>query len=163
MGWYFGSPSRAAQIEELTRPYQHTRTLRKFTSGNTLWTVRESTNADGTKTLWIGCDLIQRARRGEWGYKPLDESMGPCEVSCPLAYLDMVPCPAGPYATEWRARVRAYHQARNKVLAERRARRKAYRAVLAAANAAPHVHHWNGRMVGDRLRFRCACGALRNE
>jgi hypothetical protein len=35
----------------------------------------------------------------------MDESMGPCEINCPIAYLDMVPDP-GRHATAWRARVR---------------------------------------------------------
>lgn len=29
--------------------------------------------------------------------------------------------------------------------------------------SANHVHHWNGRMVGDRLHYRCDCGAFRHE
>jgi hypothetical protein len=33
--------------------------------------------------------------------------MGPCEVNCPLSYLELVPDPGG-YATAWRERVRNY-------------------------------------------------------
>jgi len=51
------------------------------------------------------CVLLQSSG-GEWGYKDMDESMGPCDTSCPVKYLDMVPDPGG-YATEWRAKVRA--------------------------------------------------------
>jgi hypothetical protein len=64
---------------------------------------------------FIRVDLIMgnRIKGGgyEWGYKGMTESCGPCEVSCPLSYLDMVPDPGG-YATDWRAKVRAWHAAR---------------------------------------------------
>ena len=43
-----------------------------------------------------------------WGYKDMEERVGPCYYSCPLAYLDMVPT-----ANEgWRNRVREYHERR---------------------------------------------------
>jgi hypothetical protein len=51
-------------------------------------------------------------RDAEWVYKPMSETMGPCEVDCPLDLLDMVPCPDSEYAREWRANVRAYHARR---------------------------------------------------
>ena len=50
--------------------------------------------------------------QGWWGYKDLDESCGPSDVSCPLSYLDMVPCSEGPYAAPWRERVKAHHSKR---------------------------------------------------
>ena len=45
---------------------------------------------------------------GQWGYKPLDESMHPYYYSCPLSYLDLAP----EQSAEWRAGVRAYHARR---------------------------------------------------
>jgi hypothetical protein len=33
-------------------------------------------------------------------------NMGPVELSCPISYLDMVPCPDSEYARNWRTRVR---------------------------------------------------------
>lgn len=64
----------------------------------------------------IRLDIISRYRESaerasEWIYKPIDETMGPCEVDCPLELLDMVPDPGG-YATEWRAKVREHHARR---------------------------------------------------
>ena len=54
--------------------------------------------------------LLSRTRH-EFGYKAMDETVGPNEVSCPLYLLDLVPVPAGEYAAPWRGRVRAYHAA----------------------------------------------------
>jgi hypothetical protein len=118
MGWYYGyNNSRADIIREITT--DGAKTLRKFTSGNTLWTVQET--KDGAK--FIGCYLLQRAGRNEWGYKPMDESMHPYYYSCPLAFLNDAPSAC----EEWRLKVRAYHAERAPILAARRAARNNYR------------------------------------
>jgi hypothetical protein len=75
---------------------------------------------------WLEVTLM-KCSGGDWGYKDMEESMGPCEVSCPLGYLEMVPekkCPekcegcakdscSGLWARRWRERVRAYHAERD--------------------------------------------------
>jgi len=112
MGWYYGNTSRKELIAEITATSANVKTLRKFTSGNTLWTVQEC--ADGQR--FIGCYLmVNGGRESGWGYKPMDESMGPCELTCPLAFFDMVPCPEG-YAVEWRVNVRKDAARRNQKL-----------------------------------------------
>ncbi len=103
MGWYFtNGATRSELIRELTEPRTDgaTKCLRKYASGNTLWTVWE-----GPSGRWIGCDLLVKSRDG-WGHKPMEESMGPCEVSCPLAFLEDVPEVA---SEDWRERVRRFH------------------------------------------------------
>lgn len=116
MGWYYThGASRADIIREITEPQASGLvTVRKFTSGNTLWTVH-----DGPSGRWLGCYLLSRSRDG-WGYKPMEESMGPYYYSCPLAFLAEAPiaCP------EWRDGVRKYHAERNARLALRRERRR---------------------------------------
>lgn len=103
MGWLFMSEMRTKSqlIAHLTAPNEGWRTLAKCVKGSALWAVHE--NADSGKRL-LACYLLG-ADQGAWGYKDMTESMGPCEISCPVAYLDMVPDPGG-YATAWRARVR---------------------------------------------------------
>lgn len=79
---------------------------------------------------WIEVTLMQCHTYPEhgpsWGYKDMEESMGPSEVSCPLSYLAMVPepkctkdCPKEEHShnwtLNWRARVRAYHAEREAV------------------------------------------------
>ena len=82
-----------------------------------LWGVWEQrlhdtqTDAELKTELFISCDLL-RCSRGEdgreWGYKDMEESMGPCYYSCPLGYLEMAPV-----ANEnWREDVRKYHDIR---------------------------------------------------
>ena len=117
MGWTSGNMTRSDIISEMTQGYNNdatTRvvTLRKCTSGNTLWLVKateifvEDAWVELAESRWIGCVLMQKYGKFEWGYKCLEESMGPSQVSCPLAYLDMVPEPTHNY--NWRESVRAY-------------------------------------------------------
>lgn len=110
MGWYYTSnATRKDIIRELTQD-ANLKTLAHTVRGNVLWTVQETNN--GNK--FIACYLLSSPRlKGEAGYKPMDESMGPYYYSCPLPYLDMAPeCNA-----EWRADVRKWHKRRSQKLA----------------------------------------------
>ena len=106
MGWSFMSSmhSKAAIIKYLTEECR-LKTHSKCVKGNVLWAVQESLERPGKK--FIACYLLG-ADQGWWGYKDMDESMGPHEVSCPMAYLAVVPDPGG-HATAWRERVKAHH------------------------------------------------------
>lgn len=46
---------------------------------------------------------------GWYGYKDMDEGMGPSVDDCPLVFFDLVPEPPNEYAVEFRARCRAFH------------------------------------------------------
>lgn len=80
----------------------------------TLWAVHEWINWKTGKTdRWIGCYLMHY-KGGEWGYKPMEESMGPYVYNCPLSYLRMVPIPAYGYGRKWRMGVSEYHYNKQK-------------------------------------------------
>ena len=55
--------------------------------------------------------LTQMGRDGDFGYKPMDESVGPCEVDCPIGIMNLLTpidqLPGVGYAADWRARVAA--------------------------------------------------------
>lgn len=79
-----------------------------------LWSVWERTfTKDGKEVQppqrWIGVDLLH-CYQGEWGYKPLEESMGPYYFSCPLSYLDLVPLDRYGGNPEWREAVVEHHR-----------------------------------------------------
>jgi hypothetical protein len=119
MGWTFGWGHRRLLVDHLTKPREdgHGRTnrcVRKFFSGNDLWTVWETseTGVEDIGSRWTTLFLLRRIG-GDWGYKGIEECMGPTKLTCPPAFLDMVPDPGG-YATEWRERVRAYQARRNR-------------------------------------------------
>ncbi|HBO0527163.1 TPA: hypothetical protein VDV63_005826 [Pseudomonas aeruginosa] len=120
MGWYFSHQSRSDLIAELIAPQETERASVKVIAhallGNVLWSVVEVTAktegvhrglAPGQSLRTIRCDLLGRSG-GQWGYKPLDESMHPYYYSCPLSYLDMAP----EQSDDWRTGVRAYHALR---------------------------------------------------
>lgn len=62
---------------------------------------------------WIQCDLL-RCDQGEWGYKDMEESMGPYYYSCPLSYLELVPIDRFGGNVEWREQVVEHHRRRAK-------------------------------------------------
>lgn len=112
MGASFGWPSRAALLAHFRDPgflspgYNQ---IKSAIVGANYWYVFSMPG--GRKG--IGLNLILRSQ-GEYGYKGLDESMGPCEVNCPLSLLALAdsPAPAFVHAIEWRRKVREYHEAR---------------------------------------------------
>lgn len=113
MGWLYNRcwQTKADLVRHLTGPGyggEHLRCLRHALRGNVLWTVHERRTDDGVRRF-IGCFLLGRQADVGWGYKDMDESMGPCYHTCPLAYLDEVPCPDNEYARQWREQVRERH------------------------------------------------------
>lgn len=84
--------------------------LKHCVRGNVMWTVHEIKGREtgSNPVRFIGCFLLGTDGQGNWGYKDMEESMGPSYYSCPPSYLDMVPCPNGPYAKDWRELVRQY-------------------------------------------------------
>ena len=119
MGWYFSRQTRDQLIRELTTPRKseqiRSEVIAHTLRGNVLWSVFRVTASkagvfglkEGESTTFIRCDLL-KGSQGEWGYKPLDESMHPYYYSCPLAYLEMAPV----RSEAWREGVRAYHRRR---------------------------------------------------
>jgi len=147
MGWYYTyGASKKRIIEEICEGWKNEATgsgnviLKKCVRGNVLWTLNEVTGADGTKTKLIGCHLIGSSD-GDWGYKPMDESMGPCYWSCPEEYLNEAPV----VNENWRKGVAAYHERRRK-----RSVRKGDRAQLVHTS----IERLNGMFVTIEGRRR---------
>lgn len=110
MGYNFiHGASRRYVVEYLTQPRDRRVTLRHCLVGNVLWAVVDHTHSDGQVKTYLNCYLIGKSG-GEWGYKDIGEACHPAYYSCPLAYLDLAPVAN----EEWRAGVRAYHEARNR-------------------------------------------------
>jgi hypothetical protein len=123
MGWTFPYyATRKSVIAELTDHYvsenklfERTCLAKCYKGSNfkgTLYAVFENKhfNADGTleKTVrYIFVGLLQcRKMDGQmtWGYKDLEESMGPGECGCPVSYFKLVPVPPNNWARLWRER-----------------------------------------------------------
>ena len=69
--------------------------------------IRPST---GAREVWALVCLVQYNRRDRegfiFGYKDMEESMGPCEDRCPRAVLDALSSTENAHALDWRARCR---------------------------------------------------------
>jgi hypothetical protein len=76
--------------------------------GGCLWVVWEHKSTDRS-ARFIGLYLLESRLGFGWGYKALEESMGPSKVNCPLQFLEIVPIADSPYAEAWRNKVREYH------------------------------------------------------
>jgi hypothetical protein len=117
MGWLFTyDQTRRQLIDHLTRewetPDRKGTTLKRYCSGNTLFTVAEVANKHtGEIMRYIGVYLMQNGGPDGWGYKDMDESCGPYQYGCPLSFFDLVPDPGG-YATAWRQRCKDDHARR---------------------------------------------------
>jgi hypothetical protein len=115
MGWY-GTfcKTKADLVAELTAPTAlgggGTRsTIAHAVRGTTLWAVHEDRYPSGSVTRSIHAYThIEREREsGCFGYKPVPESYGPIEESCPIRFFALAGEPDSEYAVAWRARVRA--------------------------------------------------------
>lgn len=112
MGWLFKSDMKTKEqmIAHRIRRQENEdgiwETLDHSVRGNVLWYVQQITSKEtGESKKYIACDLIKCERGYGWGYKDMDESMGPCYYSCPLKFFKMVPEPCNDTAKEWRKKV----------------------------------------------------------
>ena len=81
--------------------------------GATVYAIMWRENpSEGTPRQYFGMVFLTQRKRGEFGYKDVEESCGPYETDAPLKMVDMLdklaPNPGG-YAEKWRAAVRERH------------------------------------------------------
>lgn len=106
MGWLFGWNTRKELIDQLCYGNGVETLKRKFV-GNNMWAVQRVPSGEVFACLY----LIKGNPRVtddpcNWGYKDVDETMGPYQYDFPVSWLDLLsPCDSE-YALEWRANVR---------------------------------------------------------
>ena len=131
MGWLYKYYPIDDPVAYLTDQYTHDgehRTYRVMAAArvaNTVYmAVKVTEKATGNSYVLAAVILISNTRKHGFGYKDMDETVGPCECACPdrimrlLSPVTEIPNPS--YAADWRARVAA----RKKAGAELRAKRK---------------------------------------
>lgn len=120
MGWLYKtsldghSGPRAYLDAQFTyeRAERHVRVLRSaLVQLRTWYAAVEIVDRDGTREVIAAICLVRydpRDRDGYiFGYKDMDEGIGPCEAECPAAILDLLTPTERPYASERRSRCRA--------------------------------------------------------
>lgn len=96
------------KVEGYTSETIRNTSIKHTLKGNTLWIIREViTKETQEKRSYIECVLISYGRRDKcYGYKAMDESMGPYYYDCPLSFLKLAPVAN----QKWRDTVIAYHK-----------------------------------------------------
>ena len=135
MGWsYSHNATKESTIAELIRTYQSVKSDGSQTGrtietrvhrvvGNHLWAVKDvKDDAGNVLDSFIYLALLQKDD-GCWGYKDMDESMGPHYYDCPLTLLKLCE-PSNQYAREWRERVQSFHAAKARQRAAKKACKK---------------------------------------
>jgi len=109
MGWLFGWNSREELKTHLLKEQNGYNVLDSALTnlGRNLWVVFEHPH----KYKFICLFLLAGGKKDGFGYKPVSEDMGPCEVDCPLRFFELAPLhdQSGTYAAKWRGRVKAHH------------------------------------------------------
>ena len=123
MGWLYmqrmdGASSPKEYLDrQFTFTREHGYTVRVLKSAvvkmRTYYAAVEKVFADGSsprECLAVVCLINYNPRASDgmiFGYKDMDETMGPCEVECPPAILDLLTPTDSEYANEWRKACRA--------------------------------------------------------
>lgn len=132
MGSFFGYYSRADLVAEIT---QGAVMSAATDHGSKVWTLHTTPAGQGVITLFL---VMHHG--GDWGYKPIEETMGPYHYGCPAKILDAADR-LGPAVTdtarEWRAACRE--------TAARRSRKFAPGTILQVMGRSYRVESYQGR------------------
>lgn len=116
MGWLFTKyQTKEELIDRCLRGDSHPTGFKALahtiSGGNRLWVVFENEANEHLPKgeRFIALYLLASQRGFGWGYKDMDESVGPAYYDCPLSYLKMAPDPKSEYSAGWREKVREYH------------------------------------------------------
>jgi hypothetical protein len=123
MGWLYHSDPIDDPLAYLKAKYNYdcdTHTLQTLDGArvrNTVYlAVKSTVKNSGQSFVFAAVILISNTKKHGFGYKDMDESMGPSQCDCPqriirlLSPVTDIPRPS--YTAEWRARVAAWHDER---------------------------------------------------
>jgi hypothetical protein len=104
MGWTFAWRTKKEIVQHLTESLGRNNDVLTVKVVHRVYyaAIRPKDGSPGV----IFVALLRKDNGYGWGYKDMDETMGPVESSCPIGLLDLVPCPDNEYARRWRERVR---------------------------------------------------------
>ena len=114
MGWLYGWGTRKELVDHLING-NGVKTIKHTSCGTNLWAVHEGVKPGTGETVrWACLYLINGPAFGKgngdpyaWGYKDVDESMGPFRINFPASWLDLLTPTTHKHALDWRAAVKA--------------------------------------------------------
>ncbi len=113
MGWLSGWKDKTELVNHLKNSSYWSSDVEHVKAsmvGNNLWHLLK---VKETGEHIITLSKIEFFNKSEgYGYKGISEDMGPCEINCPLGFLNYPSNPTG-FAVDWRERVREYHSSKN--------------------------------------------------
>lgn len=103
MGWDYLTVARPANAKQfLDEEFKEGLVASAMHGKNEYYAAYRSKNGDV-----FGMVVILDRKKGEFGWKSMDESMGPYYNNCPAKILDLLTAPTNEYALAWRNRCRA--------------------------------------------------------
>lgn len=114
MGWLFSWDwsDRKAVVEHIVNDVKASgRYVDHSSTGNELYVVMRNNADDGQ---FIMCCRLKGGKQDGWGYKDMDESMGPFMYNCPERILKQSTC-QHEHSIEWRERCRMIRKEKNEV------------------------------------------------
>ena len=108
MGWLFGWESQRDVKNHCLSELENFEVIgHKSTSfGKNLWVACKD-RKDGKSFIVL---FLLSKSDGEWGYKDIDESMGPYAKDCPISLLEKTSGLDSEYSKKWRSQVIEYHE-----------------------------------------------------
>jgi hypothetical protein len=109
MGWTFLYSIPAdpkAELDGLFTCYTETCTYRVLKSSmvGTVYYAAVKKIKVGEPVIVFGAVCLTKRGQGQWGYKDMDESMGPDESKCPIGILRLLTPTDSEWANAWRTR-----------------------------------------------------------
>lgn len=95
------SEGEPVELETIDREY-----IMSTPSIGRLWTLKETRIDGDVVSRTIVLYLCQYHPSEGWGYKDVEETMGPVDKDCPVRLIDQAAEPPNEYAREWREQVR---------------------------------------------------------
>ena len=111
MGWLYGWNSKqelVKHLEDLEENANYT-IVKSTTIGNHWWAVIEGKPGSSLEGERLAVLCLLGSHDREWGYKDMDETMGPYYYDCPISYLSMLTEPRNDSARAWREQVKKYN------------------------------------------------------
>jgi hypothetical protein len=109
MGWtYFQAPAGKRSVDILRDKLKSLTWIDAQKVGDTIYAAVTHPKVTGAFALVV---LIDR-RGGQFGYKDMDEAMGPYESECPARILNELTAEPNEYAAAWRQRCREFNARR---------------------------------------------------
>ena len=101
------------RISEELKPQGYDNTVLKSAFVGTTWYAAVELKRPDAPTRVVAFVFLTRTSGGEFGYKDMDETVGPNEDRCPLSIMKLLTPvqESDGYAADWRERVYAYHAA----------------------------------------------------